>query len=185
MKTWQERELDERLPNEFEKRGFYQLGNAPSAFAPMPYGFRSRENCTKFLSIIKEEYDYVAFKNMAVKTGTADEQTVIANMFVKLGSLSREPCPVAEITAFYQGRMYKYVNKCYHFIRWMQDVRSGDDIQEAVDGLMRETERLVDTWWRSVRTLIVEGRWPEEEFVSDVRFMDDVMEKEYGISKED
>ena len=67
----------------------------------------------------------------------------------------------------------------------MQDARSGDDIQEAVDWLMRETERLVDTWGRSVRTLIVEGRWPEEEFISDVRFMDDAMEKEYGISKED
>ena len=138
MITWQERELSERLRNEFEKRGFYQLGYAPTEFAPTPYGFRSRENCTKFLSILKEEYEYIAFKNMAVKTGTADEQTVSACMFVKLGSLSREPCPVAE-----------------------------------------------DTWWRSVRTLIVEGRWPEKEFISGVRFMDDAMEKEYGISKED
>ena len=185
MITWQERELSERLRNELEKRGFYQLGHAPTEFAPIPYGFRSRENCTKFLSILEEEYKYIAFKNMAVKTGTADEQTVIANMFVKLGSLRREPYPVAEITAFYQGKMYKYVNMCYHFNHWMQAARSGDDIQKAIDVLMEETERLVDTWWRSVRTLIVEGRWPEEEFISDVRFMDDAMEKEYGISKED
>ena len=99
MITWQERELSERLRNEFEKRGFYQLGYMPTEFAPMPYGFRSRENCTKFLSILEEEYKYIAFKNMAVKTGTADEQTVSANMFVKLGSLRREPYPVAEITA--------------------------------------------------------------------------------------
>lgn len=185
MITWQERELSERLRNEFGKRGFYQLGHEPTEFAPIPYGFRSRENCTKFLSILEEEYRYIAFKNMAVKTGTADEQTVIANMFVKFGSLSRESYPVAEITAFYQGRMYKYVSMFYYFNHWMQDARSGDEIQEAVDRLMRETERLVDTWWRSVRTLIVEGRWPEEEFISDVRFMDDAMEKKYGISKED
>ena len=185
MITWKERELSERLRNEFEKRGFYQLDHAPTEFAPIPYGFRSRENCTKFLSILEEEYKYIAFKNMAVKTGTVDEQTVSANMFVKLGSLSRELCPMAEITAFYQGRMYKYVNMCYHFNHWMQAARSGGDIQEAVDRLMQETEDLVDTWWRSVRTLIVEGRWPEEEFISDVRFMDDAMGKEYGISKED
>ncbi len=180
MITWQERELSERLRNEFEKRGFYQLGHAPTEFVPMPYGFRSREDCTKFLSILEEEYKYIAFKNMAVKTGTADEQTVSANMFVMLGSFRREPCHVAEITAFYQGRMYKYVNTFYHFNYWMQD-----DIQKAVYWLMQETERLVDTWWRSVRTLIVEGRWPEEEFISDVRFMEDAMGKEYGISKED
>jgi len=171
MISWQQRELNERLPEEFKKRGFYMLGFAPPEFAPMPYGFKNRDKCTEYLSIMEDEYKYVAFKNMAVKTGTIEEQEVIGNMFVKLGSLRREPYPMIELTAFYQGRMYRYVNQCYHFSREMEFARSCEDVQQAIERLMMEATEVVDLWWRSVRTLIVENRWPEEEYITDVNYL--------------
>lgn len=35
------------------------------------------------------------------------------------------------------------------------------------------TALVIATWQRSVRTLILENRWPEEEYISDVKFMED------------
>lgn len=137
----------------------------------MPNGFKNREKCTEYLSIMEDEYKYVAFKNMSATTGIIQEQTVIANMFIKLGSLRREPYPMIELTAFYQGRMYRYVSQCYHFNREMEFARSPEDVQQAIERLMMEATEVVNLWWRSVRTLIVENRWPEEEYITDVNYL--------------
>ena len=182
MRTWQERELDERLRDEFKKRGFYQLGSSPIVFAPMPFGFKNRDNCTRFLKLTQADYKYVAYKNILVTTGFEGIEGVSevgANVFIKLGSVTKEICPVIELTAFYHGRMYKYMNNCEPFIHEMYYADRRDDIQKAIDVLMEYAQMAIDTWWRSVRTLIVENRWPEEEYITDIKFLKDYEDVEH------
>lgn len=169
---WIERELDELLREEFRKRGFYLLGNGLTKYAPMPNGFKSREKATEFLEIEEDEYRYVAYKNMAVLTGYGENnEQVTGCIFIKIGSLRREPYPIVELTAFYQNRMYKYVADSHGFNRRMEFVRKSEDIKDAVKILFDDVDYTVNTWQKSVRTLIVENRWPEEEYISNVDFL--------------
>lgn len=169
---WIERELDERLKNGFRERGFYLLNEGPARHAPIPAGFRNVERAEKYLEELQEEYRFVAYKNLEASTGIGSEnERVTGNLFIRLGSCSREPYPMVELTAFYRERMYKYVAECHHFSHRMACVHDTNDVADAVKILFEYVRDVIDTWQRSVRTLILENRWPEEDYISGVDAM--------------
>ena len=172
IRNWIERELDERLRKEFEERGFYLLNDAPVRHAPLPAGFNNTEKTEQYLEELQDEYRYVAYKSMEASTGIGSRNDrTVGNIFIKIGSLSREPYPIVELTAWYQERMYKYVAECHHFNSRMMYVHNVNDIADAVKILFEYVKDVVITWQKSVQTLILENRWPEEEYISDIDFM--------------
>ena len=169
---WRERELDERLRKQFEERGFYLLNDGPVRHAPLPTGFNNTERTEEYLEELQAEYRHVAYKSMEASTGIGSRnERVVGNIFIKVGSLSREPYPIVELTAWYGGRMYKYMTECHHFNGRMMHARDKGDVADAVKILFEYVKDCITTWQRSVRTLILENRWPEEEYISDVKFM--------------
>ena len=162
---WRERELDERLRKQFNERDFYLLNDGPVRHAPLPAGFSNTERTEKYLEELQAEYRYVAYKSMEASTGIGNRnERVVGNIFIKIGSLSREPYPIVELTAWYNGRMYKYIAECYHFNDRMMHVSNVNDVADAVSILFEYVKDVITTWQRSVRTLILENRWPEEEY---------------------
>ena len=171
---WRERELDERLRKQFEERGFYLLNDGSVRHAPLPAGFNNTERTEKYLEELQAEYRYVAYKSMEASTGIGSQnERTVGNIFIKIGSLSREPYPIVDLTAWYGGRMYKYVAECYHFNSRMMHARDVNDVADAVKILFEYVKDVIITWQRSVRSLILENRWPEEEYISDVKFMEE------------
>lgn len=169
-RDWRERELDERLRKQFDERGFYLLNDGPVVHAPLPAGFNNTDRTEEYLEELQDEYRYVAYKNMEASTGIGSRnERVVGNIFIKVGSLSREPYPIVELTAWYGGRMYKYMAECCHFNMYFRDV---NDVADAVKILFEYVKDVITTWQRSVRALILENRWPEEEYISDVKFME-------------
>jgi hypothetical protein len=171
---WRNREFDERLRKQFEERGFYLLNDGHVRHAPLPAGFNNTERTEKYLEELQAEYRYVAYKSMEASTGIGSRnERVVGNIFIKVGSLSREPYPIVELTAWYGGRMYKYVAECHHFNDRMMNARDVNDVADAVKILFDYANDVINTWQRSVRTLILENRWPEGDYISDVKFMED------------
>lgn len=169
---WIERELDERLRKEFDERGFYMLNDAPVRHAPIPAGFSNTEKTEQYLEELQEEYRFVAYKSVEASTGIGSRnERVVGNIFVRIGSQRREPYTVVELTAFYKERVYKYVANCHHFSSRMMCVRNTGDIADAVKILFEYVKDVINTWQRSVRTLILENRWPEEDYICDESFM--------------
>jgi len=171
---WRERELDERLRKQFNERGFYLLNDGPVRHAPLPAGFNNTERIEEYLEELQAEYRYVAYKSMEASTGIGSRnERVVGNIFIKVGSLSRGPYPIVELTAWYGGRMYKYMAECHYFNDRMMHTRDVNNIADAVKILFEYVKDVITTWQRSVCTLILENRWPEEEYISDVKFMED------------
>lgn len=171
-RDWRERELDERLRNEFEKRGFFLLVDVPVRHAPLPAGFNNTEKTEQYLKELQDEYSYVAYKSMEASTGIGNvNERVVGNVFIKIGSLSREPYPIVELTAWYDEHMYKYVVECHYFNSRMMYVHDVNDIADAVKILFEYVKDVIITWQKSVQTLILENRWPEEEYISNLDFM--------------
>lgn len=136
--------------------------------APLPAGFNNTERTEEYLEELQVEYRYVAYKSMEASTGIGSRnERVVGNIFIKVGSLSREPYPIVDLTAWYGGRMYKYMVECYHFNSRMMHVRDTNDVGDAVKILFEYVKDGITTWQRSVRTLILENHWPEEEYISE------------------
>lgn len=161
------------IKGDWRERDFYLLDDAPVRHAPLPAGFNNTEKTERYLEELQAEYRYVAYKSMEASTGIGSRnERVVGNIFIKVGSLSREPYPIVELTAWYGGRMYKYMAECSHFYDRMMHVRDTNDIGDAVKILFEYVKDCITTWQRSVRMLILENRWPEEEYISDVKFME-------------
>ena len=165
--TYTDRKGYESLREKMNERGFYVCGTEPLEFAPMPNGFTSKGNANKFLGLQMNDYHFVAFKNFSLQVGL-HEEVVKAFMMVMLGSFTKEPHPLIEITTFYKGRMYKHAHYVTHFYRALQY----ENWDSAIEKIFCGMDDTIDSWYRIVRTLIMEGRWPEQEFVSDVKFLE-------------
>ena len=162
--------IEELLRDELEKRGFYFTGTEPLIFAPMINGFKCRESSAEYLSRMLRDYLYVAYKNLDAAVGFENrgKHEFTACLFIPIGSQYGVNLAV-ELTVFYQGRMYKYACKCSRFFFEMFRAHSTPEMKE----IWIYAERAVDTWQRSIRTLIIENRWPEEEYISDIKFLEE------------
>ena len=172
---WKEYETEKLLRDEFRNRNFYLLGEAPE-FSPLPVGFKNRENAVKFLRMLSAEYKYVAYKNITYKnityiTGYGEQNELVrACIFIKIGSCRCEPIPIVELSAFYHGRMYQYVAKCFSFFRFIMDTSNKNDIKGAIEYLFKDAEYAIQILHKSIITLIIENRWPEEQYTSNVNW---------------
>lgn len=163
FRTWQERELDTLLRDELKMRNFYLLGTDPVEFAPIPNGFQNREMVTEFLNEQKDNYRYFAYKNMMLYTGYQNhDKQLCATIYLKLGSCSRELCPVVNLEIFYENKSYKYSAECYRFNRVMQNADDKLDVALAISELTGILENTADLLLRTVRSLILENRLPQE-----------------------
>ena len=174
MIDWRKRGLAELLREEFERRGFYLVGSEPVEWAPMLCVFKTHRASVRFLELESEDYKYVAYKNLSAAVGTDAQDVITACLFIKIGSNKRaEVNPMTELMAFYRGRLYKYVSLCQSFFFRMGYVRSTGELKETMKEIWNYAELAVETWQRSIRTLIMENRWPEEEYISDIKFLED------------
>lgn len=175
---WRKRDFEKLLREEFDKRGFYFVSDGIGIMsAPMINGFKTFTAVKRYLHLESEDYKYVAYKNLSVTvddTWHTKRHNFAACLFIKIGSnKSAEVNPMTELMVFYQGRMYKYVNMCRSFFFRMGYVRSSEELKDAMKEIWQFTEIAVETWQRSVRTLIMENRWPEENYISDIKFLED------------
>jgi len=166
-------ELDKLLREEFEKRGFYLVGSGPIELAPMPAIFKNHAAAEKFLKLESQDYEYVAYKNINAVVGTDNQNIIKACLFIKIGSRKREINPIADLAMFYQERLYKCTCECRNFFFEIGYVRSSEELKDATKEIWQCAEQVVYHWQHVVRTLVMENRWPEEEFISDVKFLED------------
>lgn len=121
------------IKGDWRERGFYLLDDAPVRHAPLPAGFNNTEKTERYLEELQDEYRLVAYKSMETSTGIGSQnERTVGNIFIKIGSLSREPYPIVELTAWYRERMYKYVAECHHFNSRMMYIQDVNDIADAV-----------------------------------------------------
>jgi hypothetical protein len=173
---WRKRELDKLLREEFEKRGFYLVGSGPVEWAPMINYFKSHAAVEKYLKLEAMDYKYVAYKNLGATVGfdgNTKQDVITACLFVKIGSCKREINPIADLAMFYRGRLYKCTCECRHFFFEIGYVRSSDELKDMTKEIWECTERVVFQWQHTVRTLIIENRWPEGNYISDIKFLED------------
>lgn len=172
---WRKRRLDELLHEEFKQRGFYLVGSTPLEWAPMIGGFKTHAAMEKFLSLESVDYKYVAYKNLAVTVGLepGNKHEVTACLFVKMGSVTRMERAFTELVTFYRGRMYKHASICNSFFFLVDNAGTTEDLKAALREEWRYVEVAVDRWQDGIRTLIMENRWPEEEYIGDLKFLEE------------
>lgn len=173
---WRERELTELLRDEFKKRGFYLVGSTPLEWAPMINGFKTHTAIERYLNLESEDYEYIAYKNLTATAGFAGmgKQEVPSCLFIKVGARrSAELNPMVELVTFYQGRMYKYVAVCRRFFFRIGEVRSSEELKDVTSEIWAQASVAVFKWQANIRTLIIENRWPEEEYISNLKFLED------------
>lgn len=165
--NWVDNKLIEMLRCEFEKRHFVQVGQYDSSLLPTPKGFKDEKDAQRYLDMIKEDYVFAAYKCMSIKLGLV-LSPIEVNIFILGPSRHTDPFPSIEITAFYQGRMYKWTNTCQSFVSCMAGTRNDESIKEAIRLLMVEADHSIDRFFEDVKTYVLEGRWPEDHFVSNL-----------------
>ena len=162
---WIERELNRKLHDEFRKRGFYDLSTAPVELADMPNGFKNREEATKYLEELAANYNAVGFKNMIFYAGK-DCDRIVAVVEILVGSVTREVVPVINVYAWYKDRrLYGYKISSERFVSAMHH----GWVDGAIEYLFEDTRDAVCAFQRDVTTWIVSGRWPEENFIKDIK----------------
>ena len=163
FRTWKDREFDTLLRDELKMRNFYLLGTDPVELAPIPNGFQHREIVTEFLNEQKDKYRYFAYKNMTLYTGYQNhDKQLCATIYLKLGSCSRELCPVVNLEILYEDNFYKWSAECYRFNRVMQSADDKLDVALAISELTGILENTADLLLCTVRSLILENRLPQE-----------------------
>ena len=176
MMDWRRKEFDKLLREEFERRGFYLVNSEPIEWAPMINGFKKRRSMEKYLTLESEDYEYVAYKNLSMNMGNEERgiQDIASCLFIKVGPRRKaEVNPMVELVTFYQGRMYKHVGICRGFFFRIGYVNSSEELKEVTNEIWEYAALVVNNWQHTVRTLIVENRWPEEEYISDLKFLED------------
>lgn len=162
---WIERELYQKLHDEFRERGFYDLSTAPVELADMPNGFKNREEATKYLEELAANYNAVGFKNMLFYAGK-DCDRIVAVVEILVGSVTRELVPVINVNAWYKDRrLYSYKQLCERFVTAMHH----GYVDGAIEFLFEDVRNVVCAFQRDVTTWIVSGRWPEENFIKDIK----------------
>lgn len=173
---WRKKELDKLLREEFDKRGFYLVNSEPIEWAPRINGFKKHSSMVKYLMLESNDYEYVAYKNMSVTVGNEGSgmQEIASCLFIKVGARRKaEVNPMVELVTFYQGRMYKHVGICRSFFFRIGYVRSTEELKDVTNEIWESAALIVNNWLLNIRTLIVENRWPEEEYISDLKFLED------------
>lgn len=162
---WIKRELYQKLHDEFRKRGFYDLSTAAVELADMPNGFKNREDATKYLEELATKYKAVGFKNMIFYVGK-DADRIVAVVEILIGSVTREIVPVINVNAWYKDRrLYNYKQLSERFVSAMHH----GWVDGAIEYLFEDTRDTVCAFQRDVTTWIVSGRWPEENFIKDIK----------------
>ena len=173
---WKKKEFDQLLCDEFKQRGFYLVNSEPIEWAPMINGFKKRRSMEKFLMLESEDYEYVAYKNLSMAVGNENRgvQEISSCLFIKVGPRHKaEVNPMVELVTFYQGRMYKHVGVCRSLFFRMGYFCSSEELKEVTNEIWEYAALVVNNWELNIRTLIVENRWPEEKYISDLKFLED------------
>lgn len=161
---WLERELKQKLHNEFAKRGFYDLSTAPVENADMPNGFKNREEATKYLEELAANYNFVGYKNMIFYAGK-DADRIVAVVEILVGSVTRELFPVININAWYKDRLlYCYKQLCEDYVKALRY----DNVDVALKQLFDDVSEVVNVFLRDVSTWLVDGHWAEDKFIKDI-----------------
>lgn len=161
---WLERELKQKLHNEFAKRGFYDLSTAPVENADMPNGFKNREEATKYLEELAANYNFVGYKNMIFYAGK-DADRIVAVVEILVGSVTRELMPVVKINAWYKDRrLYGYIKQSKYFVKAMQL----ESVDVALKLLFDDVSEVVNVFLCDVSTWLVDGHWAEDKFIKDI-----------------
>ena len=176
MMDWRKKKLDQLLRDEFKQRGFYLVNSAPIECAPMINGIKSHEAVEKYLKLEAADYKYVAYKNLSATVGfdgNTKQEVITACLFVKIGSASQEVNPVADLAMFYHGKLYKCTCQCRRIFFEIGYVNSLEELKDVTKEIWECTERVVSQWQHTVRTLIVENRWSEEDYILDLKFLEE------------
>lgn len=154
----------ESLAEKMQQQGYVVCYGSPVAdVKQIPNGIGDYIQGIRYLRKLQNGYLFVAYKNFELTGGLTDERIAVCLMLM-MGSITLSPLPLIEATVFYRGRLYKIVAEAHHF----PDVVHYSGWDRAIDVLQNTTGDVLDRLYDIVRRIILEGRWPEGEFFSEV-----------------
>lgn len=154
----------ESLAEKMQHQGYVVCYGSPVAdVKQIPNGIGDYIQGIRYLRKLQDDYLFVAYKNFELTVGLADERITVCLMLM-MGSVTLSPTPLIEATVFYRVMHYKIVAEARHFPDSV--LYSGWD--RAIDVLQNTTGGVLDRLYDIVRRIILEGRWPEGEFFSEV-----------------
>jgi hypothetical protein len=162
-----EKRLYKLLGEEIEGRGFRRVERYQEEMVPeMPNGFSDRKEAIDYLEDLTANYKVVAFKNLIFYAGECADR-VVAVVEILVGSQTREILPVINIHAWKdEKRLYTYKNLSHSFVRALDRER---DEKKAVDVFFEDIKDMVWIFQRDVAQWICTGKWPKENFITDIK----------------